>query len=60
MLDQIVAKFSDAHFLAMLFAAIGSAATVLTAAMPWLQPDTLSRRIKAGKMVRSPLARHFK
>ena len=47
MLDQIVAKFSDAHFLAILFAAIGSAATVLTAAMPWLQPDTLSRRIKA-------------
>jgi tight adherence protein C len=47
MIDQIVAKFSDVHFLAMLFAAIGSAATVLTAAMPWLQPDTLSRRIKA-------------
>src|SRR5271156_7218414 len=47
MIDQIVAKFSDAHFLAMLFAAIGWAATVLTAAMPWLQPDTLSRRIKA-------------
>jgi hypothetical protein len=55
MLDQIVAKFSDAHFLAMVFAAIGSAATVLTAAMPWLQPDTLSRRIKAETMVRSPL-----
>ena len=32
---------------AILFAAVGSAATVLTAAMPWLQPDTLSRRIKA-------------
>jgi tight adherence protein C len=47
MLDQIVAKFSDSHFLAMLFAALGAAATVLTAAMPWLQPDTLSRRIKA-------------
>jgi len=47
MLEEIVAKFSDAHFLAVLFAAIGSAATVLTAAMPWLQPDTLSRRIKA-------------
>ena len=46
MLDEIVAKFSDLHFLAMLCAAIGSAATVLTAAMPWLQPDTLSRRIK--------------
>ena len=47
MLDEIVAKFSDAHFMAILFAAVGSAATVLTAAMPWLQPDTLSRRIKA-------------
>jgi tight adherence protein C len=47
MLDEIVAKFSDTHFLAILFAAVGSAATVLTAAMPWLQPDTLSRRIKA-------------
>ena len=47
MLDEILAKFSDAHFMAILFAAIGTAATVLTAAMPWLQPDTLSRRIKA-------------
>src|SRR5271165_40531 len=47
MLDELLAKFSSAHFLAVLFAAIGSAATVLTAAMPWLQPDTLSRRIKA-------------
>jgi hypothetical protein len=44
-----------AHFLAMLFAAIGSAATVLTAAMPWLQPDTLSRRIKAETPVPSQL-----
>jgi hypothetical protein len=55
MLDQLLAKFSDAHFLAVLFAAIGSAATVLTAGMPWLQPDTLSRRIKAETLVRSPL-----
>jgi tight adherence protein C len=47
MLDELLAKLSDAHFLAIVFAAIGSAATVLTAAMPWLQPDTLSRRIKA-------------
>ncbi len=47
MLDDILAKLSDTHFMAILFAAIGSAATVLTAAMPWLQPDTLSRRIKA-------------
>jgi tight adherence protein C len=47
MLDEIITKFSDAHFLAVLFAAIGSAATVLTVAMPWLQPDTMARRIKA-------------
>ncbi len=47
MLDEIIAKFSDARFLAVLFAAIGSAATVLTVAMPGLQPDTMARRIKA-------------
>ena len=47
MLDLIEARFSDPHFLAIVLAAIGSAATVLTAAMPWLQPDTLARRIKA-------------
>jgi tight adherence protein C len=47
MIDDVFAKLSDTHFMAILFAAIGSAATVLTAAMPWLQPDTLSRRIKA-------------
>src|SRR6202012_5026859 len=52
MLDEIVAKFSDAHFLAMLFAAIGSAATGLTAAMPWLQPAARPRRIKAGSSER--------
>ena len=57
MLDQIVAKFSDGHFLAMLLAAIGSAATVLTAAMPWLQPDTLSRRIKAVSSERERIRR---
>jgi tight adherence protein C len=47
MMDEIVARLSDARLLALIFAAVGCAATVLTAAMPWLQPDTLSRRIKA-------------
>src|SRR5260370_40013611 len=47
MIDAIVAKLSDPNFLGMLFGGIGRAAKVLTAAMPWLQPDTLSRRIKA-------------
>ncbi len=35
------------HAMATLLAALGCAATVVTAAMPWLQPDTLKRRIKA-------------
>jgi tight adherence protein C len=33
--------------MAILLAAVGSAATVVAAAMPWLQPDTLGRRIRA-------------
>ena len=47
MLDQVIGKLSDPHFLGILFAAIGCAATVLTLSMPLLQPDTLGRRIKA-------------
>jgi tight adherence protein C len=47
MFDPTESKFADPHFLAVLLAAVGSAATVFTAAMPWLQPDTLRRRIKA-------------
>ena len=50
MWDLIEAKMADPHFphlLAVLLAAIGAAATVVAAAMPWLQPDTLTRRIKA-------------
>src|SRR5271156_6200923 len=47
MMDEIIARLSDAHLMALAFAVIGTAAAVLTAAMPWLQPDTLSRRIKA-------------
>ena len=47
MLDLIESKMADPHALAVLLGAIGSAATVVAAAMPWLQPDTLARRIKA-------------
>lgn len=35
------------HQLGLLFAALGAAATVVTAAMPWLQPDTLKKRIRS-------------
>ena len=47
MFDDVLAKLSDGHFLAVLLVSIGCAATVLTLAMPLLQTDTLGRRIKA-------------
>jgi tight adherence protein C len=47
MLDLTETSFADPHFLAVLLAALGSAATVVPAATPWLKPDTLRSRIKA-------------
>lgn len=40
-------KLPNAHALGMFLASLGVAATVFTAAMPWLRPDKLRRRIKA-------------
>jgi tight adherence protein C len=45
--DALQARLADTHLMAILLAAVGSAATVVAAAMPWLQPDTLGRRIRA-------------
>ena len=42
-------------FLAMLFAAIAAAATVLTLAMPLLAPDTLAQRMKAVALEREKI-----
>jgi tight adherence protein C len=47
MLDLAIAKLSDGHFLAVLLASMGCAATVLMAFLPLLQTDNLSRRIRA-------------
>src|SRR5476651_859566 len=47
MLELIVAKMSDGHFVAGLLVAFGCAATILTLAMPLLQTDNLGRRMKA-------------
>ena len=47
MLDLLIAKLSDGHFVAGILVALGCAATVLTVAMPLLQPDNLGRRMKA-------------
>ena len=47
MLDLLIEKMSDGHFMAGLLVALGCAATVLTLAMPLLQTDNLGRRMKA-------------
>ena len=47
MLDLVLAKLGDAHFMAFLLAVLGCAATALTVVVPMLQTDNLSRRIRA-------------
>jgi tight adherence protein C len=47
MVDIIIAKLTDGHFLAGILVALGCAATILTLAMPLLQTDNLGRRMKA-------------
>jgi len=47
MLDLVLAKLGDAHFMAFLLAALGCAATALAVVVPMLQTDNLSRRIRA-------------
>lgn len=47
MLDLVLAKLSDGHFVALLLAAIGCAATIVIVIVPLLQTDNLTRRMKA-------------
>jgi tight adherence protein C len=47
MLDILILKLSDGHFVAGILVALGCAATILTLAMPLLQTDNLGRRMKA-------------
>lgn len=54
MLQQIT-HWLDPHFLAMVFAAIAAAATVLTLAMPYVATDTLSKRMKAVALEREKI-----
>src|ERR1700722_12876248 len=46
MLDLVLAKISDAHFMAVVLLSMGCAAGALMALMPLLQTDNLSRRMK--------------
>ena len=47
MLDIAIAKLSDAHFMGVMLASVGCAATVVMALLPLIQTDNLSRRIRA-------------
>jgi tight adherence protein C len=47
MIDLLVDKVNDPHFMAMILAAIAATATVLTLAMPLLAGDNLDKRMKA-------------
>jgi len=46
MLDLVLAKVGDVHFLAVVLLSMGCAAGVLMALLPFLQTDNLTRRMK--------------
>ena len=54
MAQQLI-QWLDPRFLAMVFAAIAAAATVLTLAMPFVATDTLSKRMKAVALEREKI-----
>src|SRR5712691_9428899 len=55
MIEILMAKLGDTRFLAMMFAAIGAIATVITLAMPLLATDSLSRRMKSVAIEREKI-----
>src|SRR5882672_8948726 len=55
MIDFLIQKLGDTRFLAMMFAAIGAIATVLTLAMPLIATDTLGKRMKSVALEREKL-----
>jgi tight adherence protein C len=55
MIDLLIDKLHDTKFLAMVFAAVGAIATVLTLAMPLLATDSLSKRMKSVALEREKL-----
>jgi tight adherence protein C len=55
MVDFLIEKLGDTRFLAMMFAAIGAVATVLTLAMPLIATDSLGKRMKSVAIEREKL-----
>jgi tight adherence protein C len=52
MIELLIDKVNNPHFMAMMFAAIAAIATVLTLAMPLLAGDNLEKRMKAVALER--------
>ncbi|HEY4922324.1 MAG TPA: type II secretion system F family protein [Xanthobacteraceae bacterium] len=55
MLQLLIDKLHNPHFLAMLLAAVAAIATVVTLAMPMLAGDTLDKRMKAVALEREKM-----
>ena len=55
MVDYLLHHLNDTRFLAMVFAAIGAIATVLTLAMPLIATDALGKRMKAVAVEREKI-----
>jgi tight adherence protein C len=55
MLDLLSANLGNPRFLAMIFAAIGAVATVLTLAMPLIVTDSLEKRMKSVAIERDKI-----
>jgi tight adherence protein C len=55
MIELLIDKIHDTKFLAMMFAAIAAAATVLTLAMPLLAGDNLDKRMRSVALEREKI-----
>jgi tight adherence protein C len=55
MFDLVITHILDTRFMAMMFAAIGAIATVLTLAMPLIATDTLGKRMKSVALEREKI-----
>jgi len=55
MFDLLIQKLSDVRFMAMVFAAIGAIATVITLTMPLLATDSLTKRMKSVALEREKI-----
>ena len=55
MAELLAAALGDTRFLAMVFAAVGAIATVITLAMPLIVTDTLGKRMKAVAIEREKI-----